>query len=144
MSWWLWLLAGLILLAMELMTPGGFFIVFFGVGALLVGAATGLGLIGPVWLQWLLFSVLSVVLMLFLRRPLLEWMKRREPQRAPVDTLVGEAAVLTEDLAPGGVGKAELRGTTWNVRSRAGVALARGQRCLVEQVDGLTLWVRAD
>ena len=144
MVWWLWILAGLALFAAELLTPGGFFIIFFGVAALLVGALTGLRLIGPVWLQWLLFSILSVVFLLLFRKPLLEWMKGREPQRAAVDTLVGETALLTEDLAPGGIGKAELRGTSWSVRSRDGLALAKGRRCRVEQVDGLTLWVRAE
>ena len=144
MTWWLWILLGLILLALEMATPGGFFIAFFGVGALLVGVLTGLRVVGPVWLQWLLFSVLSVVSLQLFRRPLLEWMRKREPQRPAVDSLVGEAALLTEDLAPGGVGKAELRGTSWNVRSRDGQGLAKGRRCRVEQVDGLTLWVRAE
>jgi membrane protein implicated in regulation of membrane protease activity len=61
-----------------------------------------------------------------------------------VDSLVGETAVLTEDLPTGGVGKAELRGTSWSVRSRAPEGLRRGQRTRVEQVDGLTLWVRVE
>lgn len=144
MPWSLWILLGFVLLAMELATPGGFFIAFFGVAALLVGLLTGLDVIGPIWLQWLLFSVLSVVSVFLFRKPLLEWMKRREPQRPPVDSIVGETALLTEDLAPGETGKAELRGTSWSVRSREGQALRQGQRCRVEQVDGLTLWVRAE
>lgn len=144
MLWWIWILAGLGLLALELATPGGFFIVFFGIGAILIGIATGLGLLEAVWLQWVLFSAVSIVLLLFFRKPLLEWMKRREPRRPPVDSIVGEAAILTEDLTAGGVGKAELRGTTWSVRSREGLALSKGRRCRVEQVEGLTLWVRAE
>jgi len=144
MAWWVWVLAGLGLLGLELATPGGFFFAFFGVGALVVGALVGAGLVEPGWLPWLLFSVLSVVSVLLFRKPLLEWMKRREPARPAVDSLVGEEAVLTEDLPAGGVGKAELRGTSWSVRSRAPSALERGRRCRVEQVEGLTLWVRAD
>src|SRR5262249_34423523 len=144
MTWWLWILLGLVLLGLEMATPGGFFIAFFGGGALLVGILTGIGVVGPIWLQWLLFSVLSIVFLLVFRKPLLEWMKKREPQRPPVDAIEGQTAVLTEDLAAGGVGKAELRGTSWSVRSREGRALTRGQRCRVERVDGLTLWVRAE
>ena len=144
MTWWLWIVLGLILLGLELSTPGGFFIAFFGAGALVVGLLTWSGLVGPVWLQCLLFSILSVVFLIFFRRPLLEWMKRREPPQPAVDAIVGETATLTEDLAEGGVGKAELRGTSWSVRSREGRALPRGQRCRVEQVEGLTLWVRAE
>ncbi|HKQ97341.1 MAG TPA: NfeD family protein, partial [Candidatus Polarisedimenticolia bacterium] len=102
------------------------------------------GLAEPVWLQWLLFSVLSVMSLLLFRKPLLEWMRRHEPVRPAVDSLVGEVAVLTEDLPAGGVGKAELRGTSWSVRSRTAGSVARGQRCRVEEVDGLTLWVKAE
>jgi hypothetical protein len=144
MTWWLWILLGLVLLGLELSTPGGFFIAFFGAGALVVGILTGAGIVGQVWLQWLLYSILSIVFLLLFRRPLLEWMKRREPKRPAVDAIEGETAILTEDLAAGGVGKAELRGTTWTVRSRENRALPSGQRCRVERVDGLMLWVRAE
>lgn len=143
MAWWIWVLAGLVLLGLELGTPGGFFLAFFGVAALIVGALAAAGLVEPVWLQWLLFSVLSVASVLLFRKPMLEWMKRREPVRPDVDSLVGAEAVLTEDLPAGGVGKAELRGTSWNVRARAGGTIARGQRVRVEEVDGLTLWIKA-
>jgi inner membrane protein len=144
MTWWLWLLLGLILLGLEMASVGGFFVIFFGVGALVVGVLAGLHLVAAVWLQWLLFSAVSIVSMLLLRRPLLEWMKRREPVRPPVDSLVGQTAVLTEDLPSGGVGKAELRGTSWNVRTQQQTGLVRGQRTRVERVDGLTLWVKAE
>ena len=144
MAWWIWILLGLILLALEMATPGGFFIAFFGIGALLVGILAGAGVIETVWLQWVLFTVFSVVSLVLFRRPLLEWMKRREPLRPAVDSLVGETALLTEDLPPGGIGKAELRGTSWSVRSRDAAGHAKGKRCRVEQVDGLTLWVRGE
>ena len=51
---------------------------------------------------------------------------------------------MLEDVPPGGVGRAELRGTTWSARGTDGSALARGTRCRVERVDGLTLWLRAE
>jgi len=34
MEWWLWLAGGLALVVAELVTPSGFFIIFFGLGAL--------------------------------------------------------------------------------------------------------------
>jgi len=144
MAWWIWILGGLALLAFELLTPGGFFVVFFGVGALVVGLLSGLGIVQAGSVEWLLFSAVSIVSLLLFRKPLLEWMKRREGPRAPVDSLVGETAILTEDLPAGGIGKAELRGTSWSVRAREGAGLRRGQRTRVEQVDGLTLWVRVE
>ena len=144
MAWWMWVLGGFVLLGLELGTPGGFFLAFFGVAALVVGGLAAAGMVEAVWAQWLLFSVLSVLSVLLFRKPLLDWMKKREPVRPAVDSLVGEAAILTEDLPAGGVGKAELRGTSWSVRARSGAAIARGRRCLVEEVEGLTLWVKAE
>jgi membrane protein implicated in regulation of membrane protease activity len=68
----------------------------------------------------------------------------RLEQSKPVDRLEGETALVTEDVAAGGVGKAEMRGASWTARSTEAVALARGQRCRVERVEGLTLWLRAE
>ncbi|MBI4537712.1 MAG: NfeD family protein [candidate division NC10 bacterium] len=141
MHWWLWLVLGLMLVGLEVLTPGGFYVLFFGIGALVVGTLSGLGWGGPIWFQWLLFSVLSVASLL-LCRPHLIRLTRSKERLDPIDTLVGETAVLTEDVPPGATGKAELRGTTWTVLNRTEGTLRRGQRSRVEHVDGLTLWVR--
>ncbi|MFA5027555.1 MAG: NfeD family protein [Candidatus Methylomirabilota bacterium] len=141
MHWWLWLVLGLLLAGLEVLTPGGFYVLFFGIGALVVGTLAGLGWGGPPWVQWLLFSVISVASLLLVR-PRLIRMTRSKERPDPIDTLVGETAVLLEDLPAGATGKAELRGTTWTAHNHTDGALRRGQRCLVEHVDGLTLWVR--
>jgi membrane protein implicated in regulation of membrane protease activity len=139
MVWWHWIAIGMVLAALEMAGPGGFFILFFGIGALFVGLLSVAGLAGPLWLQWLLFSVISVVSLLFFRRPLLAWMRRQEPSPASVDRLEGEVAVVTEDIPPGAVGRAELRGSTWSARNVGATTLARGQRCVVVRVDGFML-----
>ena len=143
MIWWYWLLLGLALLGAEMVTPGGFYFMFFGLAALVVGAVTGLGFESPAWLQWVLFSGLAIVSLLIFRGPLLARMKAAEPKTAEVDSLVGETATPLEDLAPGGMGKAELRGTTWTVRNAGSGSLTKGQRTQVTRVEGLTLWIKA-
>lgn len=140
MDWWMWVLVGIGLLVVELVTPGGLFALFFGVGALVVApaAVAGLGRTG----QWLLFTAVSLVLLVTLRRRLQDRLVRRPG--APVDSLVGEEVVLLGDVPVGGEGAAELRGTPWRARSVAGVALHTGQRCRVERVEGVLLWIRAE
>lgn len=94
-------------------------------------------------MQWLLFSGLSVVALFGLRGPL----KARlniDGGGKRVDQVVGESAVVTEEVPPDGVGKVELRGATWTARTNGGVALGKGQRCRVERVEGLTLWVHPE
>jgi membrane protein implicated in regulation of membrane protease activity len=144
MSWWVWVLAGLALLAVEVLTPGGFFVLFFGLGALVVGLLVAVGIGGPPWAQWLMFSVLSVVSLLLFRRRLIDFFRAGEGRGVGVETLIGDAGVLLEDVAPGAIGKAELRGTVWTVRGAEDRPLKRGQRVRVQRVEGLTLWVRSE
>ena len=144
MSWWIWVLVGFGLLACEVVTPSGFFFVFFGLGAVIVGALVWLEVAGPAWVQWLLFSLISLACLTPLRSRLLRWIGSGDDVAARVDTLVGQVAVLLDDLPPGEVGKAELRGTAWNARNADERALRRGQRGKVTRVDGLTLWLQAE
>jgi membrane protein implicated in regulation of membrane protease activity len=142
MAWWLWALLGIALLILEVHTFGGFYLLFFGVGALLVASLSALGLELP-WLQWVLFTVLSVVSLLLFRPPIVRRLKASEPTD-PVDTLVGEEAIPDEDIATTGVGKAELRGTGWTVRNAGTALIPKGTRCRVQRVEGLTLWIRPE
>ena len=61
-----------------------------------------------------------------------------------VDSMVGESAILLEDLAPGGTGKAELHGTTWTAHNAGQALVKKDQRCKVERVEGLALWIAAE
>jgi inner membrane protein len=142
MVWWYWLFLGLILAGAEMLSPGGFYLLFFGIAALTVGALAGVGLIGSTWLEWLLFSGMAVVSLLLFRGPLLR-MTKQSPTHA-VDTMVGEFAVLLDDLPPGHMGKSELRGTTWSTRNEGSAPLSKGQRAIVTKVDGLMLLVRPE
>lgn len=67
-----------------------------------------------------------------------------EPQSPAVDALVGEVGVASEDLAPGKIGRVELRGTPWSARNMTSAVLARGARCRVVRVDGLTVEVEPE
>ena len=143
MYWWLWLVLGLIFVGLEVLTPGGFYALFFGIGALAVGSLAGFGWSGPIWLQWLLFSAISLLSLLCFRPHLVRATRSKE-RPDPIDTLEGEIALLVDDLPPDAVGRAELRGTTWTVRNGDKRLLVRGQRCRVSRVDGLTLWIHGE
>jgi len=142
MDWWLWILLGFLLLLAELVTPGGFYILFFGLGAIAVGLLAAFESAGPTWFQFVLFSIISVLSLLFFRKKLLEL--TRGPSTDRVDTYIGETAVALEDISVNGIGKTEMRGTPWNTRNLSGRPLTRGERCKVERVEGLTLFVRAE
>jgi inner membrane protein len=138
MTWWLWLVLGLLLTGLELVSAGGFYLIFFGLSALLIGTLELAGVAGPIWLQWFLFTALSIVLLILFRNPLL---KALRPQHVAVDQLVGEIAIPVDDIPAGAVGRAELRGAGWSARNLHDATLAKGQRCRVQRVDNLMLFL---
>lgn len=137
--WWHWLVVGLLLMVGELATPGGFYIIFFGVGAVVTGFLALLG-VGDLSVQVFLFIVLSVSGLLFFRTGLLRQFQP-DPQAPAVDSLVGEVAVASTTLEAGSIGKVELRGASWSARNMADVPVPPGGRCRVARVEGLLLIV---
>jgi len=135
---------GLALLGAEMTTPGGFYIIFFGLAALFVGTLAGLDVVQTDWLQWLLFSIIAVASLLLFRGPLLARLSERRAGQPDVDSMVGETAIPLESLAVGDTGKAELRGTTWSAKNVGSGRLEKGQRGKVARVEGLTLWITGE
>jgi membrane protein implicated in regulation of membrane protease activity len=140
MTWWIWVLIGFALLAIEFASTT-LHVAFFGLGALFVALLVGLGWHGPLWAQFLVFTAFSLVALLLIRPPLMRKLKLNESK--DVDTLVGEHAVAMDDIAIQGFGKAEMRGSSWNAQNVGTGPLKKGQRCTVESVEGLVIRVRA-
>ena len=141
--WWHWLVLGLLLIALELAASGGFYIIFFGIAAVIISLMAALGAGMPVWIQLALFSTLSIGSLLFFRNPLMRWLNIAGAG-GDVDSLVGETGVAQQEILPGAIGRVEMRGTSWTARNSGASALAAGQRCTVVRVDRLTLFVVAE
>ena len=142
MTWWYWLVLGLVLIALEMATSGGFYIIFFGVAAVAVSLLAATDLVAT-WLQWLLFSVLSVISLVLFRNPLMRTLNLGAGA-ADIDTLAGETGTALEDMNAGANGRVELRGTTWSARNTGTTPLVRGHRCIVVRTDRLTLLVKPE
>ncbi len=140
MDWWIWTLIGFFFLALEFVAST-MHSAFFAAGAFLVALLVAVHVGGPLWAQLLTFTLFSLITLLILRPIVVKKLKLSETKI--VDTMVGEQAILFDDLAPAGVGKAEMRGSTWNARNVGETALRKGQRATVERVEGLVLHVRA-
>lgn len=139
MTWWIWILIAFGLLAIEFVSTT-LHLGLFAVGAFVVAILIAVGVPLPLWGQLIVFTVVSLVSLLVFRPMLVRKLRLDRPNK--VDTMVGETAVPLEDLGVGCTGRAEMRGTTWSARNVGTTALARGQRCTVESVDGLVLHIR--
>ena len=142
MEWWQWLAGGLALVVLEVVTPSGFFIIFFGLAALTVGVLARLAIVNAWAMQWLIFTVLSVAYLLLFRGRLQSRVQMPPPPK--MDSIVGVLAVAQERLLPGVVGRVEVRGAAWSARNTSSVVIEIGQRCTVISVEGLLLTVAAE
>ena len=138
---WSWIVAGLILLALELIVPGGV-LVWLGLAGIITGIVALLNL-APFSIQWVLFGVLSIAgvaawLGLARKRKLNESDRPFLNRRAA--KLVGEQAELTEAIS-GGFGRARLGDSTWRV---TGPDLPRGTRVRITGYEGTVLTVEAE
>ena len=143
MDWWIWLAAGFVLLVLELVTPSGFFIMFFGIGAILTGVLASVGALTSLAAQWFAFTAASVLTLLLFRRKI-QARVEATGARPPVDSLVGQIALPTAAIAPGAVGRVALRGSNWEARNEGDAPLLANQRCRVTRVSGLQLGVVAE
>lgn len=144
MPWWMWFVVGVVLLVLEVLTPGGFFAFFFGVSGLLVGVLAVLHVVDLLWVQVLIFSGLAILTLLLFRNRLIQLLAAHQPKTPPMADIKGEIAILAEDLEVGATGKAELRGVRWNVTNADTNKLVSGQRCIVIRVEGLMLFLKAE
>ncbi len=142
MSWWLWMVLGVALLVVEVTVDAAFWLLFVGLSAIVVGLGGWLGLTAPPAVQWLVFAGLSLVLLYFLRDRLRAWMLRRK--EGPVEVVVGEQATAASTMAPGGAGKAMLRGAEWDARNIGATEIEHGARVRVARVNRLVLELAGD
>jgi membrane protein implicated in regulation of membrane protease activity len=144
MVWWAWIILGIACMAIEVHFTHDFSLFCVGASAFIVAALTAFTNGAPHWSQWIIFAALSVTILLALRKPLLGRFQAHRGKDADFQYLVGEVATPADDLPANAVGRAELRGSSWSARNVESVGLRKGQRCRVERVDGLTVWLKAE
>ena len=141
LAYWDWLIAGLVLVILEIFAPGAVFL-WLGIAAGVVGAVVFFAPYLDWKFQFTLFAVLSVVSIVVSRR----YLKRR-----PLETdhpnlnrrgaqYVGRDLILDAALS-GGRGRLRVDDTTWRVE---GPDLPAGAKVRVTAVDGATLKIEAN
>ncbi|MGB5246577.1 MAG: NfeD family protein [Woeseia sp.] len=143
MTWWSWLILGVVLFGAEMVAiDAQFFLVFLGLSAAAVGLLELAGINMPEWVQWIVFAALSLVSMFTFRKSLYEKIRGNVPGFK--DGLEGEYIVIPVDLAGGSHGRAKLRGADWTVVNDGNTAIAAGSRVKILRNEGLTLHVSAE
>lgn len=117
-----WLIGGILLILLEFVVPGAI-VVFFGLGAILTAAAVYFRMVDAPGLQFVFWSVSSLVLILIFRRQVRLWFPSLERYK-PADEateLLGTEVLVTQDVTPdSSEGRVRYQGTSWKARSTGG------------------------
>lgn len=136
MSSLLWLAAVILLVIGEILT-GDLVLLMLGGGAL---AAAGVDfLLGPpVWVDGIVFAVVSVLLLAFVRPVAKRHMLSRPALLTNMDALEGRHATVTARVDEH-VGRVKIDGSEWSARAMTpGDVFETGDEVTVMQIDGAT------
>jgi len=136
-----WLSLGILLLLVEV-TTGGFWVGFFGLGAIAVGALVWFGAVESLNAQLAVFVLASVLPLILFRRSLVRWLNRGKPI-VPIGDAAGQTAVVVSDVGPTTLGRVEFQGSTWDAEAASGEHLLANTRVRIVRQDGTRLVVRS-
>ena len=134
-----WLIAFVILAIIEIPTQG-LTTIWFAVGAIVAAIAAALNL--PFFVQLLLFTVVSLLLLIFIRAFAVQFFNKNRI-RTNSESLVGKQAIVTEDINNlKATGQVVLNGQEWSARSvNDMLCIEKGAVVVVHGIQGVKLMV---
>ncbi len=138
--WTLWLVIAIVCLIIEL-TSFDFYITCFAIGALGAVAASLLRL--PFWAQVVVWAVVSVASICFVRPVLTNHLHKRAHKRVSnADALIGRRGTVTETIKAGGYGYVKIDGDEWRSVTADGRGVEAGTGVEVVSRESIILTVR--
>jgi len=123
----------------EIMTPSGFYLIFIGLAAILVGVVSYF--VDSLVIQLILFSVSFILFVLLFRKKCLKFINKKNAQ-VDDSEFTGEIARTLESIPVGEEGKIELRGTGWTGCNGGDTDLPSNTECRIVSRDGLKFIVQ--
>lgn len=135
----IWLALLVVFLIVEAACPIHLVSIWFAAGATVALVVSLLG--GPVWLQVVLFVLVSGVL-LGLLWPLVRKYMNPKLTATNVDSVIGSTGLVTaaiDNLAA--AGQVKLGGMVWTARSTSGASIPEGTCIRVDRIEGVKVFV---
>ncbi len=136
-----WIIVAAVALVVEIITLGLSSIWFTG-GAIVSAVVAYMG--GPIWLQIILFIVVSAVL-LFAIRPFAAKRLKIGEQKTNTDSLIGRVEKIRTTVDNNeGTGMLKLGDVEWRAVSEDGSVIPEGTLVTIERIEGTKLYVRRE
>ncbi|MBR6514062.1 MAG: NfeD family protein [Clostridia bacterium] len=136
---YIWVALVIAFTVIELITPQ-LVCIWFAIGSLGALIATVLG--AELWVQILIFIVISVI-MIFITRPLYKKFVKTKIIPTNADRLISQTAVVTESVDNlCGKGTVRVQGQLWSAKSESGEVLPTDTLVTVVRIEGVKLIVK--
>ena len=135
-----WFILLVVFFAMEASTVS-LVSIWFAAGSLVAMVSALLG--AQLWVQILLFAVVSVVLLASLRSVVKKFITPKLV-KTNVDSVVGATGYVTQTIDnERAAGQVKLGGMEWSARSTEGISIEEGTLVKVDRVEGVKVFVSA-
>ena len=134
---WVALMVGFLIV--EAACPIHLVSVWFAAGALVSAIVGQLG--GEVWLQVVVFLVVSVGALLLMWRYIVKFINAK-PEKTNIDSVIGSQGYITDPVDNlKATGQVKLGGMYWTARSTDGKIIPQGALVQVDRIEGVKVFV---
>ena len=135
---WFWVAVTIICVVIESLTLA-LTTIWFGISAFVMVffAFTPL----PFPAQLFIFVALALVLLIF-TRPLVKQKLNQKKIATNYERVIGQIAVVTKKITALEKGSIKLNGMEWTAAVREDITLEEGSKCIVEEIAGVTAYVK--
>ena len=138
-----WIVAGLVLVIIEMVTPGTFYFLVLGVAAFGAGISCLIPFF-PWWASFLVFAFLAIIGTLLAKR-FADKVTPDSVTGANVDRFIGKRALVVETIDPvGNKGRVRVDQDEWRAISNEDTTFEKGSWVIVERVEGTCLCVKSE
>lgn len=134
--WYIWLIVAGVCFIIEMLTVG-FFVFWFGIGALITMI---ISILFPdnMLLQATIFVISSTIL-IFLTKPFVDKFTKKDKKIVTnAYSIIGKKGIVTQDIKETyGIGQVKISGETWSAKTSDGSVIEKGSQIEVIQIDGV-------
>ena len=135
---WVWVAVTIICVIIESLTLS-LTTIWFGISAfaMVFLAFTPL----PFPAQLFIFVALAMVLLIF-TRPIVKQKLNQKKIATNYERIIGQIAVVTKKITALDKGSVKINGMEWTAAVREDIVLEEGSKCIVEEIAGVTAYVK--
>ena len=134
--WQIWLIIAGLCFIIEMATVG-FFVFWFGIGAL-ISMVVSIFFPENIILQAVIFVISSVILLLLTKPLVNKFTKKDKKIETNAYSIIGKKGIVVQDINPTfGVGQIKIAGEVWSAKTSDETTIEKGTEIKVIQIDGV-------